>query len=204
MTPILLGYIFDSAYEGNINLKDVIIADGIIYIGDKVFRNCTGLTSIIIPDSVTIIGSGAFGGCIGLTSITIPSSVISIHECVFENCISLVSIIILAKVISIDSDAFDGCTNLTTICANSINLDILDGIPSLKVLIMPLDQYIIAKNKYGSIDFPIYYNWQNLQYSNDTIRTWVQKFHEFNVYPTELIDIILEYLTWHSMNKLYR
>ena len=46
-------------------------------------------------------------------------------------------------------------------------------------------------------------NKKNLQYSNDTIRTWVQKFNEFNVYSTELADIILEYLTWYFMNKFY-
>ncbi len=52
--------IADGAFE-NSNLTDVIISDGIEYIGWFAFGNCSSLKSITIPSSVTSIGYGALG-----------------------------------------------------------------------------------------------------------------------------------------------
>lgn len=52
--------IADGAFEGP-KLTDVIISDGIEYIGWFAFGNCSALKSITIPSSVTSIGYGALG-----------------------------------------------------------------------------------------------------------------------------------------------
>ena len=52
--------IADGAFEGS-KLTDVIISDGIEYIGWFAFGNCSSLKSITIPSSVTSIGYGALG-----------------------------------------------------------------------------------------------------------------------------------------------
>ena len=52
--------IADGAFEGS-KLTDVIISDGIEYIGWFAFGNCSALRSITIPSSVTSIGYGALG-----------------------------------------------------------------------------------------------------------------------------------------------
>ena len=52
--------IADGAFEGS-KLTDVIISDGIEYIGWFAFGNCSALKSITIPSSVTSIGYGALG-----------------------------------------------------------------------------------------------------------------------------------------------
>ena len=52
--------IADGAFEGS-KLTDVIISDGIEYIGWFAFGNCSALRSITIPSSITSIGYGALG-----------------------------------------------------------------------------------------------------------------------------------------------
>lgn len=52
--------IADGAFEGS-KLTDVIISDGIEYIGWFAFGNCSSLKSITIPSSITSIGYGALG-----------------------------------------------------------------------------------------------------------------------------------------------
>ena len=69
----------------NLNVKKIVIEDGVTNIGNCAFDCCTGLTSITIPDSVTSIGNDALQGCTNLTSITIPDSVTSIGAHAFSN-----------------------------------------------------------------------------------------------------------------------
>ncbi len=64
-----LYYAYDLYLNGEL-VRDVVIPDGVTYIGDYVFLFCKSLTSITIPDSVTSIGDKAFHACISLTNIT--------------------------------------------------------------------------------------------------------------------------------------
>ena len=89
----------------NLNVKKIVIEDGVTSIGEKAFSACKSLTSITIPDSVTSIGKGAFSYT-GLKSITIPDSVTSIGNSTFFNCKSLTSITIPDSVTSIGYEAF--------------------------------------------------------------------------------------------------
>ena len=102
-------------FDGNSEIKTVVVEDGVTSIGIGAFYRCTGLTSITIPDSVTSIGSGAFEDCTGLTSITIPDSVTSIGWIAFSGCTGLTSITIPKSITSISGYAFEGCTGLTSV-----------------------------------------------------------------------------------------
>ncbi len=64
---------------------DVIIPEGVKFIGNFVFDGFERLTSITIPDSVTSLGACVFRGCTGLTTITIPDSITSIGNGAFYN-----------------------------------------------------------------------------------------------------------------------
>ena len=55
-----------------LNIKMVIIPDGVNSIADNTFENCSNLTSVVIPDSVTSIGGKAFYNCNSLTEMTLP------------------------------------------------------------------------------------------------------------------------------------
>ena len=99
----------------NLNVKKIVIEDGVTNIGNCAFDCCTGLTSITIPDSVTSIGNDALQGCTNLTSITIPDSVTSIGAHAFSNCYKLISITLPSSITSIGSFAFNHCNSLQTI-----------------------------------------------------------------------------------------
>ena len=99
----------------NLNVKKIVIEDGVTNIGNYAFDCCTGLTSITIPDSVTSIGDYALQSCTNLTSITIPDSVTSIGAHAFSNCYKLISITLPSSITSIGEWLFAGCGDLTSI-----------------------------------------------------------------------------------------
>lgn len=99
----------------DLEIKKVIIPDGVEYISSHAFANCTDLTSIEIPDSVIAIGQFAFHKCSNLASITIPKSVTGIFGGAFNDCTSLTSITIPDGVHRIYGSTFAGCTDLTSI-----------------------------------------------------------------------------------------
>ena len=75
-------------------IKDLVIPDGVTYIGDYAFFGCRSLTSVTIPNSVTSIGGSAFEGCSGLTSVRIPDSVNIIKGKAFKGCYNLADVTI--------------------------------------------------------------------------------------------------------------
>ena len=75
-------------------VKDLIIPDGVTYIGRAAFVGCNSLTSVTIPDSVESIGEYAFYECGGLISVTIPKSVTSIYDRAFDDCSRLENVYI--------------------------------------------------------------------------------------------------------------
>ena len=82
---------------GILNVKNIIIEDGIRRIGEIGYimnneNRALELERITIPDSVTSIASYAFCNCAKLTSINIPSSVTSIESHAFDNCSGLTNI----------------------------------------------------------------------------------------------------------------
>jgi len=50
-------------YMNGIEVKDLVIPDGVTSIGNFAFGGCSGFTSVTIPNSVTSIGVDAFDGC---------------------------------------------------------------------------------------------------------------------------------------------
>ncbi len=58
------------------------------------FRECVNIKAVVMEDGVEIIGSGTFEGCRGLHSLSIPSTVNSIDISAFSYCDSICSITI--------------------------------------------------------------------------------------------------------------
>lgn len=97
------------------NLTSLSISNSVTAIGDEAFEHCEYLTTLIIPNSVATIGKSAFGGCASITDLVIPNSVTSIGEAAFEECLGISSLTISQGLTSISDMAFYNCgiTSLT-------------------------------------------------------------------------------------------
>ena len=111
----------ESVFEGNENIKEVVILDGVVSIGSSAFSGCTSLAKIEIPNSVTSIGDSAFSGCTSLAKIEIPDSVTSMASWILNGCKSLTSVVIGAGVASVGIEVFRGCDKLENITVASGN-----------------------------------------------------------------------------------
>ena len=98
-----------------IEIKKVVIGDGVTSIGSYAFYGCSSMTSVNIPNSVTFIGHNAFEDCSGLTSLTIGNGVKSIGYEAFSDCSGLTSLTIGNSVTNIGNEAFICCSGLTSL-----------------------------------------------------------------------------------------
>jgi len=99
----------------DVNVKHVVIEDGLKKIGDVAFASCDQLESITLPDSIEQIFVGAFAYCTSLKEVILPAYLTKIEEYAFYSCRSLKEIIIPAGVATIEDYAFSDCTSLTSI-----------------------------------------------------------------------------------------
>ena len=103
------------AFNKNMNLRSVIIPEGVTSIKFGAFSGCGNLAGITIPASVTSIGGWAFAECKSLKSIIVPAGVTSIEEWTFGQCGGLTSVTLQEGIVSIGRNAFLNCSSLTSI-----------------------------------------------------------------------------------------
>ena len=96
----------------NKNLKEIIIGDGIKYIGRDQFNGCSNLESVTIGKNVESIGYEAFYECTSLESITIPDNVTTIEDYAFYGCSNLKFLTIGDGVTNVGILAFGDCNGL--------------------------------------------------------------------------------------------
>ncbi|MBQ6303526.1 MAG: leucine-rich repeat domain-containing protein [Clostridiales bacterium] len=107
-------YIGSNAFFDYNHFDSVTIPDSVTAIGNDAFNGCGNLKTVNIPDSVTDIGSGVFSQT-GIESIVIPDGVTSIKKSTFYQCTSLEDIYIPDSITDIGDYAFSGCTSLKSI-----------------------------------------------------------------------------------------
>lgn len=97
-------------------ITNVVIPEGVTYIGGRAFQECYRLESVSLPSTLTDLkGHGTFQGCGALKSIVIPEGVKVIEGYVFISCGNLESISLPEGVTEIQENAFGGCHSLTSI-----------------------------------------------------------------------------------------
>ena len=97
------------------NLENVIINEGVNWIGQEVFAFCKKLTTVYMPNTITYMSGGVFWGCSSLQSLILPSNLEEIGYRTFDDCTNLKYITIPISVQKIGIDVFTGCDNLTDI-----------------------------------------------------------------------------------------
>ncbi len=74
------------AFHNCIQIKDIVLPQGITYIGEKAFSGCISLSTVSVPEGVREITTATFAGCHSLTEVFLPSSVTTIHSDAFRGC----------------------------------------------------------------------------------------------------------------------
>ena len=97
-----------------IDVKEVIIKDGITHIGSSAFERLN-ITKATISNSVKTIGYYAFMNCDSLEKIVIPSGTTQIQRSAFNHCEALNEITIPVTVTNIGDNAFYNCIALTDV-----------------------------------------------------------------------------------------
>lgn len=76
------------AFQGS-PISEVVLPDGLKYIGAYAFNNCKKLQTINIPNSVEFLGEDVLSGCISLQKIAFPSSLLYLPYGCVSDCTSL-------------------------------------------------------------------------------------------------------------------
>ena len=107
-----------------VQIKSIVINDGITGIGNGAFSNLQYVTDITIADTVTYIGNSAFSSCNSLEKLELSENLVSIGDNAFESCYSLTDIILPDTLKSIGERAFYS--------SGLKKIDIPDGITAIE------------------------------------------------------------------------
>lgn len=115
VVPDGVTYIGSFPFSGYKKLASITLPDSVTEIKKNAFSECQSLTEFHIPADVTRIGADAFYGCTGLTELTIPSGVSVLEDSVLQSCSGLRQITLPESLTKIGDYAFQGCINLQEI-----------------------------------------------------------------------------------------
>ena len=78
--------IYDSAFSSAENIEEIVIPNGVVYIGNEAFKDCKALKSVTLSDSVVRIGSKAFYSCIELDDVVLSENLVKLGADAFSRC----------------------------------------------------------------------------------------------------------------------
>jgi hypothetical protein len=105
----VIGY---SALQGNTDITELTIPEGVTTIWGSAFDGCTNLQKVTLPSTLLSLGFRAFADCISLTEINIPNSVVEIQPGAFMNCRGLTNVSLSTNLTEIPQYLFHRCENL--------------------------------------------------------------------------------------------
>ena len=143
-----------SPFYNNLNIKYVIIENGVTSIGSYSLYNCDSITDISLSNSVTSIRYSAFSHCDALSSVIIPDSVTDILPNAFSHCKNLSYVKLGKNVKNLYYGAFYSCLNLETIIFTSDGItfesDVFYGCSNASVYISTINAWLNMQLKYGT------------------------------------------------------
>ena len=110
-----------------LDIKVVLIREGVTTIGDSAFSECQALTEVDFASTVTRIGNYTFFGCAGLTEIVFGAGVSQIGNYAFCECDGLTDVVIGDSITEIGYHSFTHCSSLKTVTIGSRVVAIRDG-----------------------------------------------------------------------------
>ena len=97
----------DSLAYKNTDLKELVLPEGVKFIGKFAFSDCVNLEKVVLPNSVETISESAFKGCSKLSKVIWSNGLKSIDNHAFEDT-GLVDIILPEGVEHLGEEAFAG------------------------------------------------------------------------------------------------
>lgn len=158
-------FMYASPFDVN-RVKEVIIEDGVTYIGAWSFMRCKNLSVVHFPNSLVNIGMDAFCECKNLSSIYIPDSVTTIGVGAFQYCDNMTNIIIGNGVESIGDIAFGYIFNPDIATIPIVNTKHINAYTSNQVAI----DYFLNNSFHHSILGDYYVNYTEELPSENDIR----------------------------------
>ena len=138
-------------FEDNDITKEIVVSEGIEYIGDRCFYNCISLESVQLPSTIKQF---SFANCQKLKNVNFNDDVKEIESLSFDGCSSLETLVIPDNITEngISYGAFDGCKSLKNINIPDDITTIQDytfrGCKSLNQLILPKNISSIGRSSF--------------------------------------------------------
>lgn len=140
----------------NKGIREVSISDTVTHIGQLAFGRCKQLENVIIPEGVVTIDHGAFIGCTLLSTVVLPNTLTTIKNNVFKECSSLIEISVPESVTRIGGNVFEGTEWLIQMRELSsfviINNILIDGKNSEGDIVIPDNVRTIVGGAFSSCD----------------------------------------------------
>ena len=151
-------------------IENIVLPNGITYLGELLFYRCENLKTVKIPNTVTCVRPHAFVYCTSLQSIIIPDSINHFDDSLtFKDCVNLRSITIGSGLENndymcdgTDNSYFYGCSSIEsiTVSNNNRNYCSMNGVlyskDKKKLLLYPpakKDKEYVIPNGVETIDY---------------------------------------------------
>lgn len=148
----------ESAFMGDMLLREVSFPATLKEIGDSAFSTCPSLKSVSLPVGLTAIENGAFFST-GVEEITIPGSVSTLAGSAFRDCHELRTVTVEEGVTEIIKNAFSYDENLKTVklpaSVTSLHRETFRGCDGLKLLV-PAGSYAEEYAQENNIPYTTY------------------------------------------------
>ncbi len=102
---------------------NIVIPEGVTWIGSRCFRNFTNLKSVTLPSTIEKLYNYCFAGT-GIENIVIPDGMKELSEGVFCNCQNLKEVVFPNSIEALGTYLFSGCTALTNVTLNDTRQNI--------------------------------------------------------------------------------
>lgn len=100
--------IADRAFYGDTALEQILVSNGVRYVGNSAFMGCRNLSLAVFDYGPERIGESAFAGCEQLRQMILPSGTGSVGRLAFFGCRNL-SFVRMPAVTRVEAMAFEGC-----------------------------------------------------------------------------------------------
>ena len=91
----------------------------VLAVANDAFKNKTAITNLVLADGIEFVGTNAFSGCTGLSSVSLGSGLVTIAPSAFYNCKALGEVVLPNSVTNVGSGAFYMCDGVTNFVIGS-------------------------------------------------------------------------------------